>query len=144
VLHRFGFQFSLPQPTSLSTTHSLSAPPSDDSVAVSSQVTASSKVATFGPVAVSCSSRSLFHPTVLWHHHLGHASLPRLCSMSSQRLVSVLLRVFASLPPSLAPTCTPCVEGRLRATPHSSSLRPATAPFQTLHLDVCARPSPWT
>ncbi|CAI7810930.1 unnamed protein product [Closterium sp. NIES-54] len=32
VLHRFGFQFSLPQPTPLSTSHSLSAPPSDESV----------------------------------------------------------------------------------------------------------------
>ncbi|CAI7923908.1 unnamed protein product [Closterium sp. NIES-53] len=49
------------------------------------------------------------------------------------------LRVFASLPPSPAPLCTPCVEGRLRATPHSSSLRPTTAPFQTLNLDVWGR-----
>ncbi|CAI7890638.1 unnamed protein product [Closterium sp. NIES-53] len=32
VLQRFGFQFSSPQPTPLSTGHSLSAPPSDDSV----------------------------------------------------------------------------------------------------------------
>ncbi|CAI7905886.1 unnamed protein product [Closterium sp. NIES-53] len=32
VLQRFGFQVSLPQPTPLSTSHSLSAPPSDDSV----------------------------------------------------------------------------------------------------------------
>ncbi|CAI7805082.1 unnamed protein product [Closterium sp. NIES-54] len=32
VLRRFGIQFSLPQPTSLSTGHSLSAPPSDESV----------------------------------------------------------------------------------------------------------------
>ncbi|CAI7901145.1 unnamed protein product [Closterium sp. NIES-53] len=32
VLQRFGFQFSSPQPTPLSTSHSLSAPPSDKSV----------------------------------------------------------------------------------------------------------------
>ncbi|CAI7865430.1 unnamed protein product, partial [Closterium sp. NIES-53] len=32
VLQRFGFQFFLPQPTPLSTSHSLSAPPSDESV----------------------------------------------------------------------------------------------------------------
>ncbi|CAI7783379.1 unnamed protein product [Closterium sp. NIES-53] len=32
VLQRFGFQFSSPQPTPLSTCHSLSAPPSDESV----------------------------------------------------------------------------------------------------------------
>ncbi|CAI7865465.1 unnamed protein product [Closterium sp. NIES-53] len=56
--------------------------------------------------------------------------------MASRRLVSGLPRVFASLPPSPTPPCTPCVVGCLRATPHSSSLRPATAPFQTLHLDV--------
>ncbi|CAI6008745.1 unnamed protein product [Closterium sp. NIES-65] len=56
--------------------------------------------------------------------------------MSSQRLVLGLPRVLPSLPPSLAPPCSPCVEGRLRATPHSSSLRPATEPFETLHLDV--------
>ncbi|CAI7822669.1 unnamed protein product [Closterium sp. NIES-54] len=56
--------------------------------------------------------------------------------MASHRLVSGLPRVFPSLPPSPAPLCTPCIAGRLRATPHSSSLRPATAPFQTLHLDV--------
>ncbi|CAI7850889.1 unnamed protein product [Closterium sp. NIES-54] len=32
VLHRLGFQFSSPQPTPLSTSHSLSAPPSDECV----------------------------------------------------------------------------------------------------------------
>ncbi|CAI7857782.1 unnamed protein product [Closterium sp. NIES-54] len=32
VLQRFGFQFSSPQPTPLATSHSLSAPPSDESV----------------------------------------------------------------------------------------------------------------
>ncbi|CAI7805144.1 unnamed protein product [Closterium sp. NIES-54] len=37
VLQRFGFQFSSPQPTPLSTSHSLSAPPSDKSVELSSQ-----------------------------------------------------------------------------------------------------------
>ncbi|CAI5466018.1 unnamed protein product [Closterium sp. Yama58-4] len=65
--------------------------------------------------------------------------------MSSQRLVLGLPRVLPSLPPSLAPPCGPCVEGRLRATPHSSSLRPATEPFETLHLDVwgpAPRPNP--
>ncbi|CAI7813434.1 unnamed protein product [Closterium sp. NIES-54] len=36
VLQRFSFQFSSPQPTPLSTGHSLSAPPSDESVEPSS------------------------------------------------------------------------------------------------------------
>ncbi|CAI7756072.1 unnamed protein product [Closterium sp. NIES-54] len=56
--------------------------------------------------------------------------------MASHRLVSGLPRVFASLPPSPAPPCTPCVADRLRATPHSSYLHPTTTPFQNLHLDV--------
>ncbi|CAI7890700.1 unnamed protein product [Closterium sp. NIES-53] len=56
--------------------------------------------------------------------------------MSSQHLVLGLQRVLPSLLPSLAPPCGPCVEGWLRATPHSSSLRPATEPFETLHLDI--------
>ncbi|CAI7799051.1 unnamed protein product [Closterium sp. NIES-53] len=111
-------------------------------VAESGQVTApppvamSRQVATSGQVAASCSCQSLAHPTVLWHHRLGHLSIPHLRSMASHSLISGLPRVFSSLPPSLAPPCTPCVAGRLRATPHSSSLHPTTAPFQTLHLDV--------
>ncbi|CAI7781604.1 unnamed protein product [Closterium sp. NIES-53] len=56
--------------------------------------------------------------------------------MSSQRIVLGLPRVLPSLPPSFAPPCGPCVKGQLRATPHSSSLCPATGPFETLHLDV--------
>ncbi|CAI7883914.1 unnamed protein product, partial [Closterium sp. NIES-54] len=98
--------------------------------AVSSQAAASSQV------AASCSCRSLAHPAILWHHCLGHSSIPHLRSMARHHLVSGLPRVFASLPPSPALPCTPCVAGCLRATPHSSSLRPASAPFQTLHLDI--------
>ncbi|CAI7732348.1 unnamed protein product [Closterium sp. NIES-53] len=105
-------------------------------VAASSQVNAPSQVVASGQVAASCSCQSLSHPIVLWHHRLGHPTLPRLCSMASQRLVTGLPWVFESLPCSPAPPCTPCVEGWLHATPHSSSLRLATAPFQTLHLDV--------
>ncbi|CAI7857353.1 unnamed protein product, partial [Closterium sp. NIES-53] len=98
------------------------------------QVAVSGQVVVSGLVAASCSCPSLAHLPVLWHHRLGHPSLPRLRSMASHSLVSGLPRVFLSLPPSLAQPCTLCVAGRLRATPHSS-LRPATVPFQTLHLD---------
>ncbi|CAI7858097.1 unnamed protein product [Closterium sp. NIES-53] len=49
----------------------------------------------------------------------------------SCRLLSLPL-----LPPSPAPPCLPCVEGRQRAAPHSSSFPPTTAPLQTLHMDV--------
>ncbi|CAI7836051.1 unnamed protein product [Closterium sp. NIES-53] len=105
-------------------------------VLVSSPVAVSGQVVVSGQVAASCSCRSLAHLTVLWHHNLGHLSLPRLRSMASHSLVLGLSRVFSSLPPSLGPPFTPCVAGRLRATPHSSSLHPVTAPFQTLHLNV--------
>ncbi|CAI7923544.1 unnamed protein product [Closterium sp. NIES-53] len=110
--------------------------PASHQVAASPQVAVSGQVLVFGPVAASCSCRSLAHPTVLWHHRMGHPSISRLRAISSQRLVLGLPRVLPSLPPSLVPPCGPCVEGRLHATPHSSSLRPATEPFETLHLDV--------
>ncbi|CAI5932994.1 unnamed protein product [Closterium sp. NIES-65] len=111
-------------------------PSGETAVAASPQVAVSGQVPMSGPVAASCSCRSLAHPTVLWHHRTGHPSLPRLRAMSCQRLVLGLPRVLPSLSPSLAPVCSPCVEDRLRATPHSSSLRPAIEPFETLHLDV--------
>ncbi|CAI7877155.1 unnamed protein product, partial [Closterium sp. NIES-53] len=56
-------------------------------------------------------------------------------AVSGQRLVLRLPHVLPSLPPSRAPPCGPCVEDRLRATPHSSSLLLATKPFEPLHLD---------
>ncbi|CAI5978120.1 unnamed protein product [Closterium sp. NIES-65] len=115
--------------------------PTSHQVASSPQVAGSGQVPVSGPVVASCSCRSLAHPTVLWHHRTGHPSLPRLRAMSRQRLALGLPRVLPSLPPLLAPPCGPCVEGRLRATPHSSSLPPATKPFETLHLDVCG-PAP--
>ncbi|CAI7858215.1 unnamed protein product, partial [Closterium sp. NIES-54] len=91
---------------------------------------------TGGPVAAPFSCRLLSHQTLLWHHRLGHPSLPRLCGMHSRLLVSGLPRSLPPLPPSPAPPCLPCVEGRQRAGPHSSSLPPTTAPMQTLHMDV--------
>ncbi|CAI7857411.1 unnamed protein product [Closterium sp. NIES-54] len=73
-----------------------------------SQVAASAQVSASCQVAASCSCRLLSHQTLLWHHHLGHPSLPRLRGMHS------------------------CL---LRAAPHSS-FPPTTAPLQTLHMDV--------
>ncbi|CAI7804571.1 unnamed protein product, partial [Closterium sp. NIES-53] len=99
-------------------------------VAVSAQVSAS------GQVAASCSCRLLSHQTLLWHHRLGHPSLPRLRGMHSRLLVSGLPRSLPPLPPSPSPPCLPCVEGRQRAAPHSSSFPSTSAPLQTLHMDV--------
>ncbi|CAI7764655.1 unnamed protein product [Closterium sp. NIES-54] len=72
-------------------------------------VAASAQVSASGPVAPPCSCRLLSHQTLLWHHRLGHPSLPRLCGMHSRLL---------------------------HAAPHSSSFPPTTAPLQTLHMDV--------
>ncbi|CAI7845921.1 unnamed protein product [Closterium sp. NIES-54] len=86
-------------------------------------------------VAAPCSCHLLSHQNLLWHHCLGHPSLPRLRGMHSHLLVSGLPRSLPPLPPSPAPPCLPCVEGRQRAAPHSS-FPPTTPPLQTLHMDV--------
>ncbi|CAI7867319.1 unnamed protein product [Closterium sp. NIES-53] len=54
------------------------------------QVAASAQVSASGPVAPPCSCRPLSHLTLLWHHRLGHSSLPRLRGMHSRLLVSSL------------------------------------------------------
>ncbi|CAI7862273.1 unnamed protein product [Closterium sp. NIES-54] len=109
-------------------------------VAVSGQVAASSQVfaaaSRSGPESAPCSCRLLSHQTLLWHHRLGHPSLPRLRGMASRALVSGLSRSLPPLPLGPAPTCVPCVEERQRAAPHSSEFPPTEAPLQTLHMDV--------
>ncbi|CAI7831078.1 unnamed protein product, partial [Closterium sp. NIES-53] len=109
-------------------------------VSASGQLAASSQVfaaaSRSSPASAPCSCRPLAHETLLWHHRLGHPSLPRLRGMASRALVSGLPRSLPPLPPGPAPTCVPCVEGRQRAAPHSSSFPPTEAPLQTLHMDV--------
>ncbi|CAI7778090.1 unnamed protein product [Closterium sp. NIES-54] len=99
------------------------------------QVAASAQVSASGQVAASCSCHLLSHQTLVWHHRLGHPSLPRLHGMHSRLLMSGLPRSLPLLLPSPAPPCIPCVKGRQRAAPHSS-FPPTTAPLQTLHMDV--------
>ncbi|CAI7776950.1 unnamed protein product, partial [Closterium sp. NIES-54] len=48
------------------------------------QVAASAQVSASGLVAPPCSCRLLLHQTLLWHHCLGHPSLPRLRGMHSK------------------------------------------------------------
>ncbi|CAI7796838.1 unnamed protein product [Closterium sp. NIES-53] len=78
-------------------------------VAASGQVAASSQVfaaaSRSGPESAPCSCRLLSHQTLLWHHRLGHPSLPRLRGMASRVLVSGLPRSLPPLPPGPAPTC---------------------------------------
>ncbi|CAI7871922.1 unnamed protein product [Closterium sp. NIES-53] len=100
------------------------------------QVAASAQMSASGQVAPPCSCCLLSHQTLLWHHCLGHPSLPHLRGMHSRLLVSALPRSLPPLPPSPAPPCLPCVEGRQRAAPHSSSFPPTTAPLQTLYMHV--------
>ncbi|CAI7833774.1 unnamed protein product, partial [Closterium sp. NIES-53] len=110
-------------------------------VAASGQVAASSQVfaaaSWSGPESAPCSCCLLSHQNLLWHHRLGHPSLPHLRGMASSVLVSGLPLSLPPLPPGPAPTCVPCVEGRQRAAPHSSEFPPTEAPLQTLHMDVC-------
>ncbi|CAI7921197.1 unnamed protein product, partial [Closterium sp. NIES-53] len=54
------------------------------------QVVASAQVSSSDQVAPPCSCRLLSHQTLLWHHRLGHPSLPRLRGMHSRLLVSGL------------------------------------------------------
>ncbi|CAI7934282.1 unnamed protein product [Closterium sp. NIES-54] len=109
-------------------------------VTESGQVAASSLVVAAasrsGPESAPCSCRLLSHQTLLWHHPLGHPSLPRLRGMASRVLVSGLPRSLPPLPPGPAPTCVPSIEGRQRAAPDSSEFPPTEAPLQTLHMDV--------
>ncbi|CAI7929658.1 unnamed protein product [Closterium sp. NIES-54] len=103
-------------------------------VAASSQVFAATSSSS--PASAPCSCPPLAHETLLWHHRLGHPSLPRLRGMASRALVSGLPRSLPPLPPGPAPSCVSCVECQQRSAPHSSLFPPTEAPLQTLHMDV--------
>ncbi|CAI7745717.1 unnamed protein product [Closterium sp. NIES-53] len=127
--------FTRRQGSSLYTLTTVSPPVAESGqVAASSQVVAAASRS--GPESTPCSCRLLSHQTLLWHHRLGHPSLPRLRGMASHVLVSGLPRSLPPLPPGPAPNCVPCVEGRQRAAPLSSEFPPTEAPLQTLHMDV--------
>ncbi|CAI7888759.1 unnamed protein product [Closterium sp. NIES-54] len=65
--------------------------PASGQVAASSQVFAAASGS--GPESAPCSCRLLSHQTLLWHHRLGHPSLPRLRGMASRVLRYFLLVV---------------------------------------------------
>ncbi|CAI7754525.1 unnamed protein product [Closterium sp. NIES-53] len=62
--------------------------PASGQVATSSQVFAA--VSRSSLTSAPCSCRPLAHETLLWHHRLGHSSVPRLRGMASRALVSGL------------------------------------------------------
>ncbi|CAI7744971.1 unnamed protein product [Closterium sp. NIES-53] len=75
-------------------------------------VAASAQVSAPGQVAPPCSCRLLSHQTRLWHHRLGHPSLPRSLvgqgRVCTHRLPS-LLRLFSSTTALVTPPCHACV-----------------------------------
>ncbi|CAI7734905.1 unnamed protein product [Closterium sp. NIES-53] len=77
--------------------------PASGQVAASSQVFAAASRSSLA--SAPCSCRPLAHENLLWHHRLGHPSLPRLRGMASRALVSGLPRSLPPLPPGPAPTC---------------------------------------
>ncbi|CAI7906269.1 unnamed protein product [Closterium sp. NIES-54] len=68
------------------------------------------------------------------------ATEPPQVAASAQVSASVQVAASCSslppIPPSPAPPCLPFVEGRQRATPHSSLFPPTFSPLQTLHMDM--------
>ncbi|CAI5966503.1 unnamed protein product [Closterium sp. NIES-65] len=70
--------------------------------------------------------------------HCTDARTGRHLATFSRRPGSSLYTLTTEFPPVPAsgPSCVPCVEGRLRAAPHSSQFPPTEAPLQTLHMDV--------
>ncbi|CAI7847430.1 unnamed protein product [Closterium sp. NIES-53] len=78
--------FTLRPGSSLYTLSTESPPvPPSSQVAASSQVFAAASGS--GPESAPCSCRLLSHQNLLWHHRLGHPSLPRLCGMASRVLL---------------------------------------------------------
>ncbi|CAI7857239.1 unnamed protein product [Closterium sp. NIES-54] len=72
-------------------------------------------------------------PAGALHTFMLDSSASRSFFRDSTTLTPLSAPVSAS-PPALA--CLPCIEGRQRAAPHSSSFPSTTAPLHTLHMDV--------
>ncbi|CAI7803032.1 unnamed protein product [Closterium sp. NIES-54] len=89
------------------------------------QIAASSQVSASGQVAPPCLCRLLSHRTLLWHHRLGHPSLPRLRGMHPLSLSLVFPGLCLPYRPRLpcpaflasrggtVPLLTPCFPRRL-------------------------------
>ncbi|CAI7784748.1 unnamed protein product [Closterium sp. NIES-53] len=107
-------------------------------------VTASGQVAASGqmfaaasrssPVSAPCSCRPLSDETLLWHHRLGHPSLPRLQGMASRTLRRIGMvmdvprtsMIHAAAPHLLWPFAVRCTEHQINLQPRVSL--PETTP----------------
>ncbi|CAI5955579.1 unnamed protein product [Closterium sp. NIES-65] len=108
-------------------------------------VPASSQVAASGQVFAAASRSGLSLPparvaSCLTRLSCGTTVLVTPPCLVSEAWLPVPLSLVppgpSSPPPGPGPSCVPCVEGRLRAAPHSSQFPPTEAPLQTLHMDV--------
>ncbi|CAI7846422.1 unnamed protein product [Closterium sp. NIES-54] len=113
-------------------------------VAESAQVAASGQVfaaaSRSGPESAPCSCRLLSHQTLLWHHRLGHPSLPRLRGMASRVLVLQHFG-FTYSSPQATPLST---RHSLSALPLDESVE-SSGPYPELvgclmYLMTCTRP----
>ncbi|CAI5972509.1 unnamed protein product [Closterium sp. NIES-64] len=128
--------------SSLYTLSAASPPTASGQVAASGQVFAAASRS--GPESSPCSCRLLSHETLLWHHRLGHPSLPRLRGMASRVLVSGLPRSLPPLPPGLplpASLCRGAAACCPSLLPVSSDRGPAA---DASHGRVGPGPRPWT
>ncbi|CAI7838151.1 unnamed protein product, partial [Closterium sp. NIES-53] len=100
--------------------------PASSQVAASSQVFAAASRSS--PASAPCSCRPLAHETLLWHHRLGHPSLPRLRGMSLV-LLSLDSRGFRTCVPSGVSQVDPAepVEVAVDSSVESGGAEPAGA-----------------
>ncbi|CAI7854669.1 unnamed protein product [Closterium sp. NIES-54] len=109
VLQHFGFRYSLPQPTPLSTSHSLSAPPSDESVEPSGSYP---ELVGCLMYLMTCTRPDLAYPLSLLARYMApgrHRKAPHAAScvlLLLLLLLLLLMLLLLLLPPlSATPTC---------------------------------------
>jgi hypothetical protein len=76
---------------------------------------------------------SLSEPRLgLWHEHMAH-----LGEQNLRKLMHMATGADLSVSTQNSCTCEPCVMGRMKKTPHTSSIIPGTAPLGLVYMNVC-------